>query len=110
MAPHPLFRRDKDDIHVELPVTLAEAVLGGRIAVPTPSGPVTMTVPANSNTGRVLRLRGKGVSRADGTQGDEYVTLKIVLPEGGDEELANFLREWAPKHDYDPRRGMGAPP
>jgi DnaJ-class molecular chaperone len=90
-------------------VTLAEAVLGGRISVPTPSGPVTMTVPVNSNTGRVLRLRGKGVKRADGTQGDEYVTLKIVLPEGAaaDEELAKFLREWAPKHEYDPRRGMG---
>ena len=110
VAPHPLFRRDQDDIHVELPVTLAEAVLGGRIAVPTPSGPVTMTVPANSNTGRVLRLRGKGVRRADGTQGDEYVTLKLVLPEGADEELANFLRQWAPKHDYDPRRSMGTPP
>ena len=108
VAPHPVFRRDKDDIHVELPVTLAEAVLGGRIAVPTPTGPVAMTVPANSNTGRMLRLRGKGVKRADGTQGDEYVTLKIVLPEGGDEELQNFLRQWAPKHEYDPRRGMGA--
>jgi DnaJ-class molecular chaperone len=109
VAPHPFFRRDKDDIHVELPVTLSEAVLGGRISVPTPSGSVTMTVPANSNTGRVLRLRGKGVKRADGTHGDEYVTLKVMLPpDGGDAELANFLRQWAPKHDYDPRRGMGA--
>ncbi len=108
VAPHPVFRRDKDDIHVELPVTLGEAVLGGRISVPTPSGPVTMTVPANSNAGRVLRLRGKGVRRADGTQGDEYVTLKIVLPEAADEELANFLRQWAPKHEYDPRSGMAA--
>ena len=107
VAPHPIFRRDKDDIHVDLPVSLSEAVLGGRIAVPTPTGPVTMTVPANSNTGRVLRLRGKGVKRADGTLGDEYVTLKVVLPEGADEELTNFLREWAPKHEYDPRRGMG---
>jgi len=108
VAPHPVFRRDKDDIHVDLPVTLAEAVLGGRISVPTPTGPVTMTVPPHSNTGRVLRLRGKGVKRADGTYGDEYVTLKIVLPDAADEELAKFLREWAPKHAYDPRRGMGA--
>jgi DnaJ-class molecular chaperone len=108
VAPHPLFRRDKDDIHVELPVTLGEAVLGGRISVPTPTGPVTMTVPANSNTGRVLRLRGKGVKRADGTHGDEYVTLKIMLPEQSDEELASFLRQWMPKHEHDPRHGMGA--
>ena len=57
-----------------------------------------MSVPANSNTGSVLRLRGKGVKRADGSAGDEYVTLKIVLPEGGDAELADFLRGWAPQH------------
>jgi len=105
VAPHPLFRRDGDDIQVELPVTLAEAVLGARVSVPTPSGEVAMAIPANSNTGRVLRLRGKGVRRADGTQGDEYVTLKVVLPEGGDAELAAFLRDWAPKHPYDPRKG-----
>jgi DnaJ-class molecular chaperone len=108
IAPHPLFRRDGDDIRIELPVTLGEAVLGGRIAVPTPSGAVTMNVPANSNTGSVLRLRGKGVKRADGTSGDQYVTLKIVLPEEGDKELAEFLRDWAAKHPYDPRRGVGA--
>jgi DnaJ-class molecular chaperone len=108
IAPHPLFRRDGDDIRIELPVTLGEAVLGGRIAVPTPSGTVTMNVPANSNTGSVLRLRGKGVKRADGTTGDEYVTLKIVLPAEGDAALAEFLRDWAAKHPYDPRRGMGA--
>ena len=109
IAPHPLFRRDGDDIRIELPVTLGEAVLGGRIAVPTPSGAVTMNVPANANTGTVLRLRGKGVKRADGTNGDEYVTLKVVLPDGGDKDLADFLRDWAPKHAYDPRRGMGTP-
>jgi len=105
VAPHPLFRREGDDVHVELPVTLSEAVLGARVSVPTPSGDVAMTIPANSNTGRVLRLRGKGVRRADGTLGDEYVTLKVVLPEGGDAELAAFLKDWAPKHPYDPRKG-----
>jgi DnaJ-class molecular chaperone len=109
VAPHPLFRRDGDDIRVELPVTLAEAVLGGRVDVPTPSGTVSMSIPAGSNTGRVLRLRGKGVARTEGGTGDEYVTLKIVLPEGGDADLAAFLRDWAPKHPYDPRRGMGTP-
>jgi DnaJ-class molecular chaperone len=105
-APHRFFRREGDDIHLELPVTLAEAVLGAKVTVPTPSGPVAMSIPANANTGQVLRLKGKGAPRADGTHGDEYVTLKVALPEGGDDELAKFLRDWAPKHPYDPRRGM----
>ncbi|HYL34125.1 MAG TPA: DnaJ C-terminal domain-containing protein [Stellaceae bacterium] len=108
VAPHPLFRREGDDIHVELPVTIAEAALGGKISVPTPGGAVTMTVPAGSNTGTRLRLRGKGAPKASGGHGDEYVTLKIVLPEGGDKALADFLRDWAPKHPYDPRRAMGS--
>jgi len=108
VAPHALFRRDGDDIHVELPVTIAEAALGGKISVPTPTGAVTMTVPAGSNTGTRLRLRGKGAPKADGGSGDEYVTLKIVLPEGGDKALADFLRDWAPQHLYDPRRAMGS--
>jgi DnaJ-class molecular chaperone len=106
VAPHPLFRREGDDIHLELPVTLAEAVLGGKVTVPTASGAVSMTIPANANTGQVMRLRGKGAPRPDGTRGDQYVSLKVVLPEGGDAELARFLRDWAPKHPYDPRRGM----
>ena len=108
VAPHALFRRDGDDIQVELPVTIAEAALGGKISVPTPTGAVTMTVPAGSNTGTRLRLRGKGAPKADGNYGDEYVTLKIVLPEGGDKALADFLRDWAPQHPYDPRRAMGS--
>jgi DnaJ-class molecular chaperone len=82
-------------------------VLGGRIAVPTPTGEVTMTVPADSNTGSKLRLRGRGVPRADGSRGDQYVTLKVMLPEGGDAALKDFLREWSPAHPYDPRKGMG---
>ena len=106
VAPHAFFRREGDDIHLDLPVTLGEAVLGGKVTVPTPSGSVSMAIPANSNTGRVLRLKGKGVARPDGSRGDEYVTLKVVLPEGGDTALADFLREWAPKHPHDPRRGM----
>jgi DnaJ-class molecular chaperone len=106
VAPHAFFRREGDDIHLDLPVSLAEAVLGAKVTVPTPSGPVSMTIPANANTGRVLRLRGKGAPRADGTLGDQYVTLKVMLPEGGDADLAKFLKDWAPKHPHDPRRGM----
>lgn len=107
VAPHPVFRREGDDIHIELPVTIAEALLGSKISVPTSDGAVTMTVPPGSNTGTRLRLRGKGAPKADGGRGDEYVTLKLMLPEGGDKALADFLRTWAPQHPYDPRRAMG---
>jgi DnaJ-class molecular chaperone len=108
VAPHPFFRRDGFDIRLDLPVTLGEAVLGARVPVPTPTGAVTMAIPANSNSGRVLRLKGKGVARSDGERGDAYVTLKVMLPEEGDAALAEFLRDWAPKHAYDPRRGMAS--
>ena len=66
-----------------------------------------MTVPPHSNTGSRLRLKGKGAPKPDGSRGDQYVTLKVVLPEGGDNELTEFLRGWAAKHPYDPRRSMG---
>ena len=102
VAPHALFRREGDDILLELPVTLGEAVLGGRVTVPTPTGAVSMTVPPHSNTGTVLRLRGKGVAG----KGDELVTLKVVLPSGDDAELNGFVKDWAAKHPYDPRKGM----
>jgi DnaJ-class molecular chaperone len=95
VRPHPLFTRKGDDIHVDLPVSLADAVLGGKVSVPTPSGSVTMTIPKWSNTGTVLRLKGKGVPRPDGTRGDEYVTLKLTLPDKPDPELEQFIARWA---------------
>ena len=111
IAPHPFFRREGDDIHVELPVSLAEAVLGARVPVPTVTGPVTMTIPPGSDTGARLRLRGKGIHRkrreAD-TTGDQYVTLKVVIGASGDPDLAEFAKGWAEKHPTDPRRAMGA--
>lgn len=107
VEPHPLFRRDGDDIHVELPVSLAEAVLGARVSVPTVTGPVTMAIPKGSDTGARLRLRGKGVQKK-GKPGDQYVTLKVVIGHGDDPELAKFLEEWAPRHPVDPRHGLGA--
>jgi DnaJ-class molecular chaperone len=103
--PHRFFARQGDDIHVDLPVTLAEAVLGARIRVPTPSGPVMLTVPKGSNTGAVLRLKGKGVPRRGG-HGDELVKLKVTLPPEPDPELEAFLSSWAPGSGYDPRRDM----
>jgi len=107
VAPHPFFRRAGNDIHLELPMTLAEAVLGGKITVPTISGNVVMSVPKGSDTGTVLRLRGRGIVPAGAAAGDEYVTLKIVLGEQKtDGELEAFLKEWAPRHSVDPRRAM----
>ncbi|MEQ1809442.1 MAG: J domain-containing protein [Terricaulis sp.] len=104
--PHPLFERRGDDIYVELPISLSEAVLGARIKAPTPSGPVMLTVPKGSNTGAVLRLKGKGAPRAGGN-GDEFVKLKVVLPTAPNAELEAFAASWAPGPDYDPRKDMG---
>lgn len=105
VAPHPLFRREGDDIHMDLPITLGEAVLGAKVAVPTADGSVTMTIPANSNSGRTLRLKGKGAPKPGlaGERGDQYVTLTIMLPDRPDADLTAFLKDWAPSHQYDPR-------
>ena len=104
IQPHPLFERKDGNIHLELPVSLAEAVLGGRIEVPTIDGPVSMTVPKGSNTGSTLRLRGRGiVDSATGQRGDQYVRLKVALPKSPDPELEEFVRRWSAAHPYDPR-------
>jgi DnaJ-class molecular chaperone len=96
VTPHDIFERDGLDIHVEAPVTLKEAVLGGKITVPTISGDVAVTVPKGANSGAVLRLRGRGLKPTSGDMvGDQFVTLKIVLPEGGDQELEDFVRQWS---------------
>ncbi len=106
IIPHPVFRRDGSDIRLEVPVTVAEAVLGGKITVPTPTGNVSVTVPRHSDTGAQLRLRGKGVpAHAGKPAGDAYVTLKVVIGEV-DPELERFLQERASQHTADPRRTM----
>lgn len=101
VTPHRLFTRKGDDIHLEVPVTLAEAVLGGKVPVPTLSGKVMLNVPAGANSGTTLRLKGKGIKG-----GDQYVTLKVTLPERPDDGLVEFLRRWSADHPYDPRAGM----
>jgi DnaJ-class molecular chaperone len=106
VRPHRIFTLKGDDIHVELPISLREAVLGGKVKVPTAAGAVTMTVPKWANTGTVLRLKGKGAARADGSRGDEYVTLKVMLPEKPDPELEKFISQW--RGDYSPRQAMEA--
>lgn len=108
VLPHPVFTRKGDDIQIEVPVSLSEAVLGAKITVPTPTGDVTMTVPKRSNTGTVLRLKGRGVRRSTGGHGDEYVTLKVMLPDKPDPELEKFVAQWQPAHAYNPREAMEA--
>lgn len=101
VRPHPQFTRKDNDIYAELPVTLGEAVLGGRIEVPTVDGTVSMTVPKGANTGTRLRVRGKGAPPpGGGPRGDHYVTLKVMLPPSPDDELVRFVEEWSPKHPY----------
>jgi len=106
VAAHPVFERHGNDIHIELPVALHEAVLGAKVRAPTPSGDVTVTIPPGSNSGDTLRLKGKGVAAGPGrAAGDELVTLRIVLPEKPDDQLKSFLEGWAKSHGYDPRAG-----
>lgn len=106
VAPHPFFRREGNDVLVELPVTLSETVLGGKITVPTIEGPVSVTIPPGSNTGTKLRLRGRGIKPKSGSTGDQYVTLKLTLPPTPDQSLKDFASTW-PGRDYSVRRGFG---
>jgi DnaJ-class molecular chaperone len=107
VEPHPLFRREGNDIQIDLPVSLTEAVLGGKINVPTIEGAVSMTVPAGSNTGTKLRLRGRGIAPKGETAGDQYITLKVMLPREPDEALKDFITGW-PGRGYDVRAGSGS--
>jgi DnaJ-class molecular chaperone len=107
VEPHPFFRRKDDNIHVEVPVTLKEAVLGARIEVQTIGQPVTVTVPKGSNTGTTLRLRERGIrNRKTGQRGHQMITLKVVLPAAEEPDLVAFLDTWQPKTQQDPRKEM----
>ena len=102
---HRLFRREGNDVRLDLPITLDEAVNGGKIRVPTVDGPVMMTLKPGTNGGTVLRLKGKGFSTKTGTRGDQLVTLEIQLPKDLD-DLAKRLEGW--KDEGDPRADLGA--
>lgn len=105
VKPHPVFKRENDDIVVELPLTFDEAVLGGKVEVPTIGGRVFVTVPPGSNTGQTLRLKGRGIKRTGGG-GDQLVKLSVVMPDRVDDELKNFAEKWRESHRYDPRRKL----
>ncbi|HEY4076957.1 MAG TPA: DnaJ C-terminal domain-containing protein [Rhizomicrobium sp.] len=102
VAPHPFMTRDGSDIRMDLPVTLKEAVLGAKVPVPTLTGTVALSVPPGSNTGTMLRLKGKGIGAHGATPaGDLYVRLAVTLPDKPDEALTEFVQGWTA--DYDPR-------
>lgn len=105
VRPHPVFKREGDDIIVEVPITFDEAVLGGKIEVPTIGGRVFATVPPGSNTGQTLRLKGRGIKTKSGT-GDQLVKLSVILPERIDDDLKGFAETWREAHRYDPRRKL----
>jgi DnaJ-class molecular chaperone len=107
VKPHPIFRRDGNNIRSMLSVTPGEALAGAKVRVATVSGAVELAVPKGSNTGTILRLRRKGVPSADGN-GDHLVELQVMLPDHADDELIRCLREWEAKHPYDPRKSQAA--
>jgi DnaJ-class molecular chaperone len=106
VAPHPLFSREGDDLRLELPITLYEAVLGGKVRVPTLDGAVELAIPAGTNSGRTFRLKGKGFPGKSGA-GDLLASVRIMLPEGSDAELEKLMKAWREAKAYDPRKGMG---
>lgn len=98
------FTREGLDILCPLPISLAEAMLGGKVDVPTVHGTVTMNVPAGANSGTKMRLKGRGIKPSRGTPGDQYVTLSVVLPEEPNAELTEFIRTWSAKNPYSARK------
>jgi len=109
VRPHPFFERKGDNIHCAVPVTVTEAALGARIQVPTVDGPAEMRVPPGTSSGQVFRLRGKGVpALRGGGRGDQYVTVKVVVPRPLNARAQELLRELARVDPEDPRRDLKA--
>jgi len=106
IAPHAFFKLDGNDLRVELPITLYEAVLGGKVRVPTLGNAVELSIPKNTSSGRTFRLKGKGLPKT-GTAGDLFVTTRIMLPDGNDAELEALMQKWRDGQPYNPRSDFG---
>ena len=106
VAPHAFFKVDGSDLRVDLPITLYEAVLGGKIRVPTLGSAVELSIPKNTSSSRTFRLKGKGLPKATGTTGDLFVTTRIMLPDGNDAELEALMQKWRDGHPYNPRSDL----
>lgn len=107
VEPHPYFTRKGADIHVEVPVTISEAVLGGTVDVPTLDGTLSVTIPPGTSSGQKLRLRGKGGKMKSGERGDQYVQVKVVVPKNVDAESRRLIEEFSRKNPMEPRRNLG---
>ena len=103
IAPHRHFKIDGNDLRLDLPITLDEAVLGAKVRVPTLDGAVELSIPKNTSSGRTFRLRGKGMPRGVGPSGDLFVTARIALPDGNDAELEALMQKWREQQRYNPR-------
>ncbi len=107
VAPHPFFRREGNALHLDVPISLPEALLGEKVTIPTLDGSVALRVHKGANTGSVMRLKGKGIPNPKGEAGDMFATLKIMLPDGEDADLATLIEKWAKKKAYNPRKKLG---
>jgi len=106
IAPHAFFKVDGNDLRVELPITLYEAVLGAKVRVPTLGGAVELSIPKNTSSGRTFRLKGKGLPKAGGAAGDLFVTTRIMLPDGNHSDLEALMQKWRDGHPYNPRSDL----
>ena len=106
IAPHPFFKVDGSDLRLDLPITLYEAVLGGKVRVPTLGSAVELSIPKNTSSGRIFRLKAKGLPKAGGA-GDLFVITRIILPDGNDAELEALMEKWRDGHPYNPRSDFG---
>jgi DnaJ-class molecular chaperone len=104
IKPHPIYRRENDTLVMDLPISVPDAVLGGKVEAPTPDGPVTLSIPKGSNTGAKLRLKGRGLADGKGKRGDLFARLVVTLPDAPDAELEKFAEQWREKRPYAPRR------
>jgi DnaJ-class molecular chaperone len=104
IRPHPIYRREGDNLVMDLPVSVPDAVLGGKVEAPTPDGPVSLSIPAGANTGSTLRLKGKGMPGPAGRRGDLMARVVVTLPDRPDAELQKFAETWRAERPYTPRR------
>src|SRR3954447_23408170 len=106
IAPHAFFKIDGSDLRLDLPITLYEAVLGAKVRVPTLGSAVELSIPKNTSSGRIFRLKGKGLPKAGGA-GDLFITTRIILPDGNDADLEALMEKWRDGHPYNPRSDFG---
>jgi DnaJ-class molecular chaperone len=104
IKPHPTFKRENDTLVMDLPISVPDAVLGGKVEAPTPDGPVTLSIPKGSNSGAKLRLKGRGLSDGKGKRGDLFARLVVTLPDTPDAELEKFAEAWRAQRPYAPKR------